>query len=116
MIVLSAPMVFESHYLTEIKPQLSAHTASKVLITGESRPKELLEVILPENLPEIYGGKCNCMAQCIYSEKGPWTDVVNTCDYQNKQITMTEQEWLDNRKFINPNGKEEFKLDDEEDD
>lgn len=107
-------MVFESHYLTEIKPHLSPHTASKVLITGESRPKELLEWISPEKLPAIYGGKCNCMAQCIYSEKGPWTEQVNTCDFQNKQITLTEQEWLDNRKFINPMGKEEFKFDDDE--
>lgn len=81
MIVVNAPMFFESHYLTEIKPQFSLHTASKILITNESAPKELLDVVTPENLPRIYGGKCDCIAQCIYSEKGPWTDVVNTIDY-----------------------------------
>ena len=81
MIVLNAPMFFESHYLTEIKTQFSAHTISKILITNESAPKELLDVVAPENLPRIYGGKCDCISQCIYSEKGPWTDVVNTIDY-----------------------------------
>ena len=90
VIVLNSPMMFESHYLTEIKPQFSEHTASKILITSESSPIELLEVVTPENLPAIYGGKCSCMAQCIFSEKGPWTDVVNTIDFQNKQVTLTE--------------------------
>lgn len=105
-------MMFESHYVKEIKPQLSDHTASKVIITGESKPKELLEAVAAENLPSIYGGKCNCQAQCIYSEKGPWSDIVNTIDYQNKQITLTEQEWLENRKYVHP--KEEFKFEDED--
>lgn len=116
VIVVNAPMMFESHYLTEIKPQFSAHTASKILITGESSPKELLDAISQENLPEIYSGKCRCLAQCIYSEKGPWTDVINTIDYQNKQITLTEQEWLENRKYINPVlvQKEEFKFEGED--
>lgn len=90
VIVLNSPMMFESHYLTEIKPQFSEHTESKILITSESSPIELLEVVSPENLPAIYGGKCSCMAQCIFSEKGPWTDVVNTIDFQNKQVTLTE--------------------------
>ncbi len=90
VIVLNSPMMFESHYLTEIKPQFSEHTASKILITSESSPIELLEVVTPENLPAIYGGKCSCMAQCIFSEKGPWTDVVNTIDFQNKQVSLTE--------------------------
>lgn len=112
VIVLNAPMMFDSHYFKEIKPQFSAHTAKKILITSESSPKELLEVVLPENLPTIYGGKCNCQAQCIYSEKGPWTDVVNTVDYQNKQVTLTEAEWMENRKMYNP--KEEFKFEDDE--
>lgn len=67
-----------------------------------------------ENLPTIYGGKCNCQAQCIYSEKGPWSDIVNVIDYQNKQITLTEQEWLDNRKYAK--GKEEFKFEEDEPD
>jgi len=107
-------MMFESHYLKEIKPQLTAHTASKILITSESSPKELLDVISADNLPSIYGGKCNCQAQCIYSEKGPWTEVINTVDFQNKQITMTEAEWLENRKQYLP--KEEFKFEDEEED
>jgi hypothetical protein len=60
VIVLNAPMMFESHYLKEIKPQFTAHTASKIMITSESSPKELLDVVAPENLPAIYGGKCAC--------------------------------------------------------
>ena len=51
VIVLNAPMLFESHYLTEIKPQFSERTASKILITAESSPVELLDVVDLDRLP-----------------------------------------------------------------
>ena len=41
---------------------------------------------------------------------------MNTIDYQNKQVTLTEQEWLDNRKLVHPPPclKEEFKFEGED--
>jgi len=40
---------------------------------------------------------------------------VNTIDYQNKQVTLTEQEWIDNRKLVHPPMlKEEFKFEGED--
>ena len=77
-------MFFQAFYEKEILPQLSKKTAVKIEITGQSQPKTLLDAVSSSNLPRIYGGSCECTAQCIYSEKGPWTDILNTIDFQNK--------------------------------
>jgi hypothetical protein len=31
----------------------------------------------------LYGGLCSCKASCVYSEKGPWSEVENLIDYRN---------------------------------
>ena len=49
----------------------------KIVITAGSSHEEITDTIDEYELPEIYGGKCNCKAKCIYSEKGPWTEVEN---------------------------------------
>ena len=36
-------------------------------------------------LPSLYGGLCECKATCIYSEKGPWTEVEKTVNYKDPQ-------------------------------
>jgi len=79
--VVNTPMFFENVYLTELKPALSTRTASKIEVTGESAPRSLTDNVEEARLPTIYGGKCNCKAQCIYSEKGPWTDILNIIDF-----------------------------------
>ena len=33
-------------------------------------------------LPTLYGGLCKCKATCVYSEKGPWSEVENRVNYQ----------------------------------
>jgi len=38
-------------------------------------------------LPKLYGGECDCEATCVYSDKGPWADVENKINYQNKMYT-----------------------------
>lgn len=35
----------------------------------------------------MYGGICECEATCIYSDRGPWADIENKINYQNKQVT-----------------------------
>lgn len=94
--IVNAPMFFENYYLNEILPSLSAKTAAKVQMTGESAPQSLVEAVEPDRLPALYGGLCSCSAQCIYSDKGPWTDVLNIIDFQNRQYTTTEAEFFEN--------------------
>ena len=105
IIIANTPMFFENFYNNEILPQLSQRTVSKILITGESEPQKLLDEVEPDRLPQIYGGTCNCSAQCIYSEKGPWTNVLNVIDFQNRQYTTTEAEFHENIA-----AREEFRL------
>ncbi len=79
--VLNTPMFFEDYYEAEIKPHLSKKLAQKVVITGESFHKELIEKIDSDKLPKLYGGECECDATCVYSDKGPWADVENKINY-----------------------------------
>jgi len=74
-------MFFESFFFSELKPQLTERTASKIEITGEAAPMSLLEAVDVAKLPAIYGGACACQAQCIYSDKGPWSVVLNVVDF-----------------------------------
>jgi len=81
--IVNTPMFFENFFNKEVKP-LIGKSESKVYMTGEAQPEELTATIPLCNLPKIYGGECSCSAQCIYSEKGPWTPVLNVVDWQNQ--------------------------------
>ena len=85
-----------------------------------------------ENLPECYGGTCECEATCIYSDKGPWCDFENTIDYRNPEANKnesgdgseeadTDERNLGSLKMMlgmggGGNQKEEFKMMEDEDD
>lgn len=92
----------------------------------------MLDLIHEMDLPEIYGGECSCKAQCIYSEKGPWSEVENIVDYQNpgaaysdsdddNEEDMSEQQAMTSKALagmfnnMGKGKKEEFKMRDEED-
>ena len=109
--VVNTPMFFENYYNNEVVPHIGERTAAKIFITGEQAPQCLIEAVEPSRLPAIYGGECNCQAQCIYSDKGPWTDVLNVIDFQNRQYTTTEAEFVENI-----HAREEFKMLDLDDD
>ena len=79
--IVNTPMFFESFFLSEIKPQMTEKTASKIQITGQSNPAFLQEIIDEDKLPAIYGGACQCKSQCVYSDKGPWSVVLNVVDF-----------------------------------
>jgi len=79
--ILNAPLFFQPHYENEVLPHLAAKTKDKIFITGESTCKELHEGVDPARLPKEYGGECECEATCIYSEKGPWSDIENKVNY-----------------------------------
>ena len=90
---------------------MSKKTASKIQMTGQSNPACLIEAVDADKLPAVYGGQCKCMAQCVYSDKGPWSVVMNVVDFQNKQLTTTEVEFQENTA-----AREEFKFRDDSDD
>ena len=85
--ILNSPMFFEGFWEAEIKPHLNAKTLTKVVITGASTHKDLQDKFDADNLPKIYGGNCDCEAMCVYSDKGPWNDVENKVNYQNRPVT-----------------------------
>lgn len=111
IVIVNAPMFFESFFLSELKPQMSEKTFAKIQMTGQSSPACLVEAVDPEKLPAVYGGLCKCVAQCVYSDKGPWSAVLNVVDFQNKQLTTTEVEFQENIA-----AREEFKFRDDSDD
>ena len=102
--VVNTPMFFENYY-NQLQGWFSERTRAKIFITGESAPQCLLDAVEPERLPAIYGGECNCSAQCVYSDKGPWTNVLNVIDFQNRTYTTTEAEFQENIQ-----AREEYKL------
>jgi hypothetical protein len=105
--VVNTPMFFEGFWEGEVKPHLAAETAAKVIITGENSHAKLKERVKAINLPQLYGGECDCDATCVYSDKGPWADTENKINYQNKQLT----EMMGHIGVM-----EEFKFQDDEDD
>jgi|TARA_B110001450_G_scaffold185581_1_gene173612 hypothetical protein len=43
-----------------------------VFISSNESHEDLAADVDEAELPELYGGTCECDATCIYSEKGPW--------------------------------------------
>mmetsp|Transcript_14870 Transcript_14870/g.10774 ORF Transcript_14870/g.10774 Transcript_14870/m.10774 type:complete len:170 (+) Transcript_14870:397-906(+) len=85
--ILNTPMFFEDFFDSEVKPHISSATVSKIHISGESSHKDLKSSISPQELPLLYGGTCECEATCVYSDRGPWADVENKINFQNRQFT-----------------------------
>jgi len=82
--ILNTPMFFEGFYDSEVKPHISPSTMNKIVVTGESTHKDLQEMVEAGELPTLYGGQCECEATCVYSDKGPWADVENKINFQNR--------------------------------
>jgi len=51
------------------------------MITGENTHPELTLSVESDKLPKLYGGLCQCKASCVYSDKGPWSEVENNVNY-----------------------------------
>lgn len=52
-------------------------------MTSESSHAKLAELITKEHLPKEYGGEAEAEATCIFSERGPWTEVENKLNFRN---------------------------------
>ncbi|KAE8692654.1 ferredoxin-3 [Hibiscus syriacus] len=59
-----------------VKSFLDPNTTTKIHVLGNDYQSKLLEVIDASELPEFFGGTCNCADKggCMVSDKGPWND------------------------------------------
>jgi hypothetical protein len=78
-------MFFEQHYEDEVKDHIKINE-SKIFLTAEFTHARLKELVSADKLPKEYGGNAEAEAGCIYSERGPWTEIENKVNYK----TMVE--------------------------
>ena len=69
--IINAPWAFSAVW-SIIKPWLDEVTVAKIDILGASYKDSLLKQIDEENLPGVFGGKCDCPGGCSLSDAGPW--------------------------------------------
>ena len=63
---------------------INPRTLNKIVISTTSSHTDLQKEVEEYELPAIYGGVCECKASCIYSEKGPWSEVENLVNYREQ--------------------------------
>lgn len=81
--IVNAPMFFDAPWETQLSQSVHENTVKKVIISAKDTCDELLQEVDPHDLPALYGGVCECEATCIYSEKGPWSEVENFINYKD---------------------------------
>ena len=69
--LINAPWGFSSVFGV-VKGFLDPVTVSKIHVLGSSYHAELLGQVPKENLPQIFGGDCECSGSCMLSDEGPW--------------------------------------------
>ena len=74
-------MFFQQHYEDELKEHVQV-SEDKIHLSADTSHPKLLEMIEPAKLPKEYGGEAHAEASCIYSERGPWTEVENKINYR----------------------------------
>ncbi|GMJ06900.1 SEC14-LIKE 3, SEC14-like 3 [Hibiscus trionum] len=75
MYIINAGSGFKLLWST-VKSFLDPKTTTKIHVLGNKYQSKLLEVIDASELPEFFGGTCNCADKggCMVSDKGPWND------------------------------------------
>jgi len=76
-------MFFENIWESQLIKSVNTETVKKIRFSSANTHPELSKSVDEYELPSLYGGTCSCKATCIYSEKGPWTEVENMIDYKN---------------------------------
>ena len=69
--IINAGLVFRSLYFA-CRTFLSEKNREKIRVFGDNYQEALLEKIDKENLPKIFGGECECVEGCLFSNAGPW--------------------------------------------
>ncbi|WVZ74817.1 hypothetical protein U9M48_022947 [Paspalum notatum var. saurae] len=73
MFIINAGQGFRLLWGT-VKSFLDPKTTAKIHVLGNKYQSKLLEVIDASELPEFFGGTCQCNGGCIKADKGPWND------------------------------------------
>lgn len=81
--VLNSPLFFENIWEGELQSVVDQDTIKKIVFSPTDSHEELLEEVDHYELPRLYGGLCECRATCVYSEKGPWSEVENFINYKD---------------------------------
>lgn len=66
-----------------------------MVISNADTHDDLLKEIDEYELPQDYGGNCKCEASCVYSEKGPWTEVMNRINYKDPKPLSSDEDNFD---------------------
>ncbi|CAL4951649.1 unnamed protein product [Urochloa decumbens] len=73
MFIINAGQGFRLLWGT-VKSFLDPKTTAKIHVLGNKYQSKLLEVIDASELPELFGGTCQCEGGCMKADKGPWKD------------------------------------------
>lgn len=73
MFIINAGQGFRLLWST-VKSFLDPKTTAKIHVLGNKYQSKLLEVIDASELPEFFGGTCQCEGGCMRADKGPWKD------------------------------------------
>ncbi|PNT66407.1 hypothetical protein BRADI_3g11140v3 [Brachypodium distachyon] len=73
MFIINAGQGFRLLWST-VKSFLDPKTTAKIHVLGNKYQSKLLEVIDASELPEFFGGTCQCEGGCMKADKGPWKD------------------------------------------
>ncbi|KAK1605869.1 hypothetical protein QYE76_029542 [Lolium multiflorum] len=71
MFIINAGQGFRLLWGT-VKSFLDPKTTAKIHVLGNKYQSKLLEVIDASELPEFFGGSCQCEGGCMKADKGPW--------------------------------------------
>jgi len=80
--VLNTPIFFENVWESQFSKALKPASKQKIKFSASATHQDLTNEVDEYELPSLYGGICECKATCVYSEKGPWTEVENQINYK----------------------------------
>ena len=79
-------MFFDNAWESQLSKSIRKDTTgAKIRVSSNSSHKELQAEVDEYELPAIYGGLWDGKVPCVYSDRGPWSEVENTVDYRNPQ-------------------------------
>ena len=88
-------MFLEAIWEDELSKSLAKETAAKVHFSASASHPILADEVDEYELPDLYEGQCSCKATCVYSEKGPWSEVENHVNFQKPDEGSSDDDDFD---------------------